>query len=186
VPSGVTLAACSADIVELVALRERVHVLRALAARRGVSLPLPGRLTATAGTLVMCVRPERWLLLSPPRSPGTAAAAWQVGCGGCGVAVDLSSAFAMLQLAGTEVRTLLTRGCRIDLDPDVFPEGQVAATMIAQVAVMLAAIPGGMLLLTPASTARHLREWLAAAARPFGFALHADISVAALCGDSHS
>ena len=186
VPSVLTLAAGSADIVELAALRERGQVVRALAARRGMVLPLPGRVITAAGTLVLCVRPERWLLLTPPRSPGTAAAAWQAASGGCGVAVDLSSAFAMLQLAGAEARPLLARGCRIDLDPHVFPAGHAAATIIAQVAVMLAAVPGGMLLLTPASTARHLREWLAAAARPFALTPHADVSVATLCGDSHS
>jgi hypothetical protein len=36
------------------------------------------------------------------------------------------------------------------------------------VPVVLAALPRGMLLLTPSSTAQHFAEWLETAARPFG------------------
>ena len=42
---------------------------------------------------------------------------------------------------------------------------------MAQVAVTLAVLPAGVLLLTPSSTARHFQEWLAAAARSFDFTL---------------
>jgi sirohydrochlorin ferrochelatase len=35
--------------------------------------------------------------------------------------------------------------------------------------VILVALGSGLLLLTPASTARHFHEWLLAAARPLGF-----------------
>jgi hypothetical protein len=44
----------------------------------------------------------------------------------------------------------------------------------------------GMLILTPASTARHFREWLEGAARPFGLAPGAEVSVTALSGDTNS
>jgi sarcosine oxidase gamma subunit len=65
---------------------------------------------------------------------------------------------------------MLARGCRLDLDPVEFPAGHAAATHMAQVSVIIAALPSGIMLLTPATTARHVREWLASTAQPFGFA----------------
>ena len=45
------------------------------------------------------------------------------------------------------------------------------------------ALPRGLLLVTPASTARHLREWLGNAGRPFGLVAAGDVSVAGLVGE---
>jgi heterotetrameric sarcosine oxidase gamma subunit len=184
--ADITLAVIRADVVELAALRERAHVLKALAARRGLTLPPLGRVVAARGTLALCVRPERWLLLSAPTTAGVAASRWQQACTGVAAAVDLSSGLSGVYLAGPQAREALARGCRLDLDPRVFPAGHAAATIIAQVAAILAALPAGMLILTPASTARHFREWLEGAARPFGLAPGAEVSVAALSGDSNS
>jgi sarcosine oxidase gamma subunit len=69
----------------------------------------------------------------------------------------------------------------LDLEPEAFPLGRAAATIMAQVSVVLVALPAGMLLLTPASTAQHLGEWLAASGAPFGLALRPTVSVNQLC-----
>jgi sarcosine oxidase subunit gamma len=92
--------------------------------------------------------------------------------------VDLSSALTALYLSGPAVREGLARGCRLDLHPEAFPPGSAAASHMAQVPVILAALPGAWLLLTPSTTARHFREWLAASARGFGLATSADVTVA--------
>jgi len=180
---NVTLATALTDVVELAALRDRSQVLKALAGRRGVNLPGIGRLGVARDTLALCVRPERWLLLTLPASPGLTASLWQRACEGVAGAVDLSGGLVALHLGGRHAREALARGCRLDLDPDVFPTGHAAATIMAQVATILAALPAGMLILTPASTARHFREWLTGAARPFGLAARADVTVAALSGE---
>ena len=179
----VQLALCTADVVELAALRGRAAELAQRAAARALALPALGRVRMSPSRLVLSVRPERWLIVGPVASPGASAALWQAAGADAGVAVDLSSALAALQLAGPAAGELLSRGCRLDLDPRVFAVGSAAATQVAQVAVILARLPSGMLLLTPATTAQHLREWLAAAGQPFGLALRADVTVAALCGD---
>jgi sarcosine oxidase subunit gamma len=116
----------------------------------------------------LSVRPQRWLLLGAPAAPGANAALWQGVCAGVGAAIDLSSALTALYLAGPAARELLARSCRLDLDPDAFPPGSAAATIMIQVSTILAALPSGLLLLTPATTARHVREWLLATAKPFG------------------
>ncbi|HVN44796.1 MAG TPA: sarcosine oxidase subunit gamma family protein [Steroidobacteraceae bacterium] len=181
--AGTRCAPVGTDIIELTPFRERTHVLKALAARRGLALPATGWLAITRETLLLCVRPERWLLLTAPAPPGAALAAWRPACAGCAAAIELTAGLTALHLAGPAVREVLARGCRLDLHPEVFVPGSAAATTMAQVSVTLGALPGGWLLLTPSSTAQHLREWLAATARPFGFAPDAMLSVSSLSGE---
>ena len=181
--AGVTVAGVSVDVVEIAALRERLHVLKALAARRGLALPEHGRILTIRDTLVLCVRPQRWLMLSPPMAAGAAASRWQEACVGTAAAVDLSSALLALHVAGPQAREALARGCRLDLDPAAFPAGTAAATAIGQVSVVLGALPFGLLLLTPSTTGRHFRDWLSAAARPFGLDPVKNVTFASLCGD---
>jgi sarcosine oxidase subunit gamma len=152
------------DVLELAALRGKAHDVAALAARRGVSLPALGRVTAEGDRITMCFRPGRWLLLARSQTTSGAAAEWQAACTGLGAVIDLSSGLSAFWLAGSgaAIRTALARGCRLDLDPQVFPVGHAAATIIAQVSVILASLADRMLLLTPSTTARHFREWLGA------------------------
>jgi heterotetrameric sarcosine oxidase gamma subunit len=97
--------------------------------------------------------------------------------------VELSSALTSFLLGGPRACEVLSRGCRLHLAPEVFQIGHAAATIMAQVSVVLAAVPAGMLLLTPASTAQHVGEWLAASAAPFGLALRPKVSLNELCGE---
>jgi sarcosine oxidase subunit gamma len=143
-------------------------------------LPPPGRVSAAPAGLALAVRPERWLIVLASRAGGTSAARWQELLGTSGAVVELSAGLTAFYLAGAPAREVLRRGCRLDLDPEVFTAGSAAATQMAQVAVTLAALPGGLLLLTPASTARHLREWLMHVGRAFGIAAVSDATVAAL------
>lgn len=175
------LAALDADIVEVSA-----YVAGAADARRrvgGIELPAFGRLIHAGPQLVLSVRPGRWLMLSAPQEPGRAARTWAAACANQGAVVDLSSALTPYWLTGVRAREVLTRGCRLDLAGQALPGGSAAATVIAQVAVILAALPSGLLLLSPSSTARHLREWLVAAARPFGIAPEVAVSFAEVCGE---
>ena len=181
--AGLSLAPLPADIIELSALRERTQVLKALAVRRALALPAVGWIAAARDTLLLCVRPERWLLLTTPAPSGSALSLWRVPCSGCAAVVELSSALSAFHLAGPAVSEVLARGCRLDLYPRAFVPGSAAATSMAQVSVILARLPGGWLLLTPSSTARHLREWLTASARPFGLLERGNVNVAVLSGE---
>jgi sarcosine oxidase, subunit gamma len=180
---GVRLGTCAADVVELAAHRARGLELGELAAAQGVTLPATGRCTTLAEQLVLGVRPERWLLVTPPGIPGSAAARWGAALTGVAAALDLSGALAAFLLAGPAVPEMLARGCRLDLRAGAFPIGSAAATIMVQVPVTLAALAAGVLLLTPASTARHLHEWLLETAGPFGLGPAFETSVDQLCGD---
>jgi sarcosine oxidase subunit gamma len=165
---GLQLETSASDIVELAALRGRGRDVETIALGRGVQLPPLGWARVATDHLALCVRPERWLILTPPAAAGAGAAVWQGACAGVGTALDQSSAFSALELTGGAAREVLARSCRIDLDPQAFPIGAACATIMVQVPVVLVALASGVLLLTPASTARHLRDWLLSAARPFG------------------
>lgn len=158
--ASVTIRECPADVVEIAAHR---------ATSRDMHLPAMGRAEIASDQLRMSVRPGRWLLLSEPAPAGAAAARCEAVYAESAAAIDLSSGLAAFFVQGAAGREMLARGCRLDLDPAAMPAGSAAATLIAQVAVTLVALPAGLLLLTPSSTARHLREWLISTAQPFGF-----------------
>jgi heterotetrameric sarcosine oxidase gamma subunit len=183
--AGVRLADCATDIVEIAALRTGARALRDVArARLEPALPAHGRISFGADRLMLSVRPERWLLLAAPAAPGAFAQLCKDACADCAAVVELSSALIALHVAGPAVRAMLARGCRLDLEPRLFPAGCAAATLMAQVPVTLAALRCGVLLLTPSTTGRHFREWLACAAEPFGLARLADVTVGDLSGES--
>jgi heterotetrameric sarcosine oxidase gamma subunit len=165
---GVQLSAWPRDVVELAAFRERGADLESIAASQGLTLPKLGACAAAGERLTLCVRPARWLLVTPVAPPGSEAVLWVEACAGVGAVMDLSGALAAFMLAGDAVRTMLARGCRLDLRPPAFPPGSAAATIMVQVPVTLAALESGLLLLTPATTARHLDEWLVETSGPFG------------------
>lgn len=167
--AGLRLESSASDVVEIAALRGRAGDLARIALGRGVQLPALGRAASLTEHLVLCVRPERWLILSPPASAGANTVAWQGACAGLGAVLDLSSALSVLEFSGSQAREVLARSCRIDLDARVFPVGTACATIMAQVPVILVALASGLLLLTPASTARHFHEWLVSASQLLGF-----------------
>ena len=184
--AGVRIADCAADIIELAAYRGQAGTLGARAAERGVSLAALGHVGRAASGLVLAVRPERWLLLLAPAKCAAVARSWQQACSDCAAVIEHSAALRAFHITGEATREMLKRGCRLDLDPPGFPSGSAASTIMAQVPVTLAALADGVLLLAPSSMARHLREWLMAAASPFGLGSIANASVGLLSGESIS
>jgi sarcosine oxidase subunit gamma len=166
--SVVRLEPSATDIVEIAALRGRADEVDVVARRLGLDLPQLGRVAFSSNHMSLSVRPDRWLLLSPPSAPGEAVKKWVTRCAACAAAIDLSSALTAFELSGDPVRDMLARGCRLDLDAGAFSEGHAAATIMAQVSVILANLGSAMLLLTPSTTARHFEEWLRSTGRPFG------------------
>lgn len=181
-PAGLQLCTCTARIVELAAHRGRERELKTIAADRGWSLPPLGQAVITSSQLSLSVRPGRWLLLTAPEAGDGGVATWEAACDGAGSAVEFSSGLVPLHLSGPAARDVLARSCRLDLHPQHFATGRAAATIMAQVATIIVALPRGLLILTPASTARHFGEWLEASARPFGLTPPSNVGLAALLG----
>lgn len=180
---AVSLGRCEADILELASYPGTGAALTAAAVEASVPLPPFGRVARTPEGFNVCVRPGRWLLLAAARAAVPGTAAWYQRVTEPPAVVELSSALCAFLLGGAATREVLRRGCRLDLDPAVLTPGSAAATIMAQVAVTLAVLPAGVLLLTPASTARHFQEWLAVAARSFDFTLLPGVPFKDVCGD---
>lgn len=180
---GLRLETSSSDIVEIAALRDRADDVARIALEHGLRLPALGRVVVATDRLALCVRPGRWLILTPPAAVGASAAQWQAACAGLAAVFDLSSALSALEFSGPQAREVLVRSCSIDLDPQLFPLGTACATIMAQVSVIIVALASGLLLLTPASTARHFHEWLVSASQPLGFQQPSQPNDAAMSGD---
>ncbi len=165
--AGVEFAPCEADLVQIAALRGREAELTRRAAAAGLALPPMGGASIGADRIVLCVRPARWWVLGAPGTLGFAEL-----CAGLAAEVELSSGYRVLYASGPALTEALARGCRLDLDPTRIGAGRAAATQFAQVPVVIAALRGGLLLITPSTTAQHFAEWLESVARPFGCRRH--------------
>ena len=151
-----------------------------LFARRGrqaelarlLGLPLaPGRSAAGDGHLALPLAPGQWMLLAEGGADGAFCRAIAGRIGELGCISEQSHARAVLRVSGARARDLLGKGCRLDLHPRVMRPGACAATVMAQVGVLLHQVDEvpGYDLLVPSGLARSFWEWLEESAAEFGF-----------------
>jgi sarcosine oxidase subunit gamma len=150
------------EVVQVAAWRGSEAALRERLQAAGWMLPAFGRSWSVDGRLACCVRPERWLLIAERAAgpDGALAEACMAIVGDSGAVTDLSAARRAWRLYDPQARHKLAAGCRLDLDPAVFPSGQATVTLITQVPVMIVSIEGGWLLMAPSSMGGHLDDWL--------------------------
>lgn len=126
----------------------------------GVALPAPNRSAATDGIVALSLGPRRFLLVGPDlpaRLLGSSAAF-----------ADQSHARVVIRLAGPRLRDVLGKGTGIDLAR--FAKGDVAATLLGQVAVVLHATDDEMIdVYAPRSYALSLWQWLVESAAEHGY-----------------
>jgi sarcosine oxidase subunit gamma len=75
--------------------------------------------------------PDEWLVRSASAHAAAQPAPLEAGLravfkGLFAAAVDIGSGYTVLEISGTQVREVLSRGCPLDLHPDVFGVGQCA------------------------------------------------------------
>lgn len=124
---------------------------------------LPRRVGATVpGPLhVLCLAPGEWLVLADEPSAGLKAQL-QPALRQQGIAfADWSDAFATFLIEGSMARTLLGKGCGLDLDREAFPQGRCARTRFAQIPVILQCLDDSRFEISVArSYSNYLHEWL--------------------------
>ncbi len=160
-----------------VVARERVVAGAAMVAARGdatatamealaLSLPASGCWTEGGGMEAVWLGPGRWLVFG-------AAGLERVlreRLGGLAAVSDQSDARVVLRLSGARVRDALAKGVPIDLHPRAFGPGRAAATLAAQIGVLVwqrDAAPTFDLAVAR-SYAGSLAEWLIGAAAEYG------------------
>lgn len=154
--------------------RSVMAVAAAFDGKLGGALPLaPGMVMAVGDAVVLWMAPDRWLVVGPdPESGMKMEEGLRKAMAGVAVAItDQSQARAVLRVRGAAWRSLLSKGCSLDLHPRSFMPGRCASTRLAHVPALLHALPSGdgVDLYVPRSYARSFWEWLVDAAAEYGY-----------------
>jgi sarcosine oxidase, subunit gamma len=148
---------------------------RSAAARRvedALGARLPGANAVGPASLgaVLWLGPDEFLVVAGDgEAPGVVALLAEALGGDRGSVVDVTAARAGVDLAGPRAAELLAKGCSIDLHPRAFPPGRCAQTLLARANVVVWHLgeplrDGGYRVLTGASFAGYLADWLVDAA----------------------
>jgi sarcosine oxidase subunit gamma len=145
----------------------------------GVPLPLTPNRVASMGSLrTLWLGPDEWLVTAPPGlAPDLIGRLRRALAGRHATVLNLSASRTIIEIEGPRARTLLQKGCGIDLHFRVFGPGQCAQTVFAKLPVIIdqigidrLAAAASYRLFVRRSAARWLVEWLIDAADEFRFA----------------
>jgi len=107
----------------------------AFAKRVGATIK-PGLCSANGDLTLMPLAPGQWMAISQ-KSPAPKLADLEKKIGKLGYASQQTDARICIRVSGPKARELMSRGCRLDLHPDVTGKGFCAQTPMAQVGVLL-------------------------------------------------
>lgn len=129
-----------------------------------VGVPLPGRHGEVSGSAggraLLWMGPDEFLLAAPEGDNPTADLVAALG-DAPGAVVDISASRTTLLLTGSGARTVLEKGCPIDLHPREFPAGAAVATTLGPVPVFLWRTDANAWRIMPrASFADYTARWL--------------------------
>lgn len=132
---------------------------------------LPAQVGHTLSGLirVQCVGPGDWLILSHELPASELRVGLEAGLSGGLTLVDVSDAFACLEVAGSAASDMLSKGCGLDIHPLGFQVGRCARIRFAQVPVVLECMDDSprFELSVSRSYRQYLHSWLMDAAVEF-------------------
>lgn len=156
---------------EQIGLRVRPPVSAYLA---GVPLAMqPNRVASMRELRTLWLGPDEWLVTAPERvAPDLIGRLSRALAGRHATVIDLSASRAVIEIAGPQARSLLEKGCGLDLHPRAFGPGQCAQTVFAKLPVIIDQLSAAPVyrLFVRRPAARWLAEWLIDAAQEFRFA----------------
>lgn len=134
-------------------------------------LPLAGNTFTTGEHRVYWCGPDEWLIETSRERTAGLGSELSAALAGCHAAInDVSGGHVALGIAGEDARTVLAKGCTLDLDPREFGAGQCARTGLGKANVLLAVADDApaCTVIVARSFAEYLCRWLTNAARPHG------------------
>lgn len=148
--------------------------------RLGLTLPPANRATGADGSrTAIWLGPDEWLVTDsgPEDDLGLELAA--ILRPADGAIVDVSAQRTTVRLRGPHARSVLAKGCSVDLHPRIVVPGLAVQTMIAHAAVILVAVDAGSpdqgltadldcRILVRSTFAAYLADWLLDAAVEYG------------------
>lgn len=148
---------------------EQAAFIKAVRSVIGIDPPVVPNTVVEANEVdIVWLAPNEWLLITAPDTQGDLASALRAAFGNLFAAVtDVSSGYTTLEIGGPEARSLLARGCTLDLHPRVFGPGQAAQTLLAKASVAIVQINASPIfhVIVRRSLAEYLWRWLDDAAR---------------------
>ncbi|MBX7448174.1 sarcosine oxidase subunit gamma [Mycolicibacterium sp. 3033] len=131
----------------------------------------PSTVVDGADASVIWLGPQEWLAVSADRAGEQMEAALRAATTAHGgAAVDVSAQRTSLRVQGAHARTLLAKGCSLDLHPRVFGPGDAAQTMLGHAGVVLVPMRHDgtdYRVIVRSSFARYLADWIIDAAEEF-------------------
>jgi sarcosine oxidase, subunit gamma len=147
----------------------------------GAPLPMAPNTTSAAGEVrILWMGPDEWLVIGPTEVRTRLRDRLEAALAGEHVTVvDVSAHRTVIEVAGSDARELLMKGCAVDLHPRTFGPGRCAQTTLARAqVVLLARTPEpAYWVFVRASFAEYLAEWLLDASGEYRGAPPADLSV---------
>ena len=143
--------------------------------RNGVGLdaPKPGAATMSSGAAALWIKPASCLVIADGNPEGELARKLMAAAAAGVAIVDQSHGKAILTLSGARARSVMAKGCRLDLHARAFRPGQTAVTQIAHIGCIILQRDEAPTydLIVPATFARAFLDWLTTSADEFGFDL---------------
>ena len=137
----------------------------------GQPVPLAANTFTCGAQRVWWLGPDEWLIETGAQHAAHLGSELATALGGFHAAVnDVSGGHVALRIGGAEARTVLAKGCTVDLHPREFAPGQCARTGLARTIVLLGAVDDAptYAIIVARSFSDYLCRWLAHAARPHG------------------
>ena len=143
----------------------------AIANTFGLELPDAGRSSVTIDHAAVWVQPSTWLVGGTFTEPGALARRIAEATAGTAAVTDQTFGKSVLRLSGTHARSVLSKGCRIDLHPREFGAGRSAVTPLGHISCVIVQIDDTPTydLIVPSTFAVAAVEWLEMAAAEFGY-----------------
>jgi sarcosine oxidase subunit gamma len=132
----------------------------------------PNRVAVMRGVRTLWLGPDEWLITAADgAAPDLLSWIRRAAADRRGEVTDLSASRIVIEIAGREARTLLEKGCGLDLHPRAFTAGCCAQTLFAKLPVIIDQINAApsYRLFVRRSAARWLCDWLIDAAEEFRF-----------------
>jgi sarcosine oxidase subunit gamma len=135
----------------------------------GFAWPRETGAVASGGADVISTGPTDWLVTTTDPNAGALLQRLEETFDGSAFrATNMSQALCRIEIDGPEARTLLSKGCSLDLHPSRFPPGRAARTRFAGMPVIVRCTqPSTFECIVTSSYLDHLVSWLADAVLEF-------------------
>ena len=143
------------------------HAVKSAEQVLGQAMPLVANTYSSGKHRIYWLGPDEWLIETDTGNAAALSGELGEALAEFNVAInDVSGGHVALRLAGADARTVLAKGCTLDLHPREFGPGQCARTALARATVLLAPVDAGpgYTIVAARSFSDYLYRWLTQAA----------------------